>query len=129
MAAPPELEQLREQARVLTLTQRCMTCHTTQGKGARQKILDVYNLNNKYWSATMSDQQLKDFARRLTGKMDSPEVQNNTFKVLKPKEMRTIELFVESELEFRRTNPHERQREITDNSKKNLEELLFKRSP
>jgi mono/diheme cytochrome c family protein len=118
--APVALQRLREQVRTIALSRECVRCHTPNGSGATRKILSVYNLENKYWSATMRDEQLQAFLTRMTDKMSPIEKKELGIDPaqlpLTKQEVKTIKSFVKTELEFRRTHLNERQREILANT-------------
>lgn len=100
-ATPPEVLQLRDNARRIILTKSCAQCHDPARTTARQDALRVYNLSEKNWSSTMNDRQLNrlktfDFRAGPPGKN------------LTKQERKTLLSFISAEQNFRRKNPNER---------------------
>jgi hypothetical protein len=117
-AAPPELVELREGVRAMASSKSCVNCHMPGQPGALQRILDVYNLRNTFWSATLDAQRLTKFKDRMQDVLTSKT------------DMKLIETFVQKELEFRRSNPDELPRDIERNRRERaLNELGILRLP
>ena len=56
-STPPELRDLREQARLVMLKTQCAGCHTPGSGSTKQRALKIYNLSLHDWSSTMNDRQ------------------------------------------------------------------------
>ena len=107
-ATPDELIQLRKETQHIVQTVRCGSCHTPGLPTTNEKALKIYNLSSPFWSATMSDRQLRDFLRRVKDKPMEPDKE----KDFSANELKTVETFVQNELLFRRDHPNDRFREV-----------------
>jgi len=111
-AAPPELVKLREDVRKMATSKACVTCHMPGQSGALQRILDIYNLRNTHWSASLDDKRLVKFQERMQDILTDKA------------EEKLVATFVRQELAFRRSSPQERQLEIEQNRReRTLNEL------
>lgn len=102
-AAPAELIKLREDVRTLARSKECARCHLPGEAGALQRILDVYNLKQTHWSASLSNERLLKFKERMRDELKD----KNEFAL--------IERFVKQELAFRKAEPEERNLELEQN--------------
>lgn len=127
-AVPTDLQELRESTRSLVMSRSCVNCHTPGGVGSRGRILDIYNLKNTYWSSSMDDKRLQAFENRMNDQatpQDLPKTAKNlNQQPLSKRERSLISSFVNAELEFRKSFPQERQREIEQNKKNSALSLL-----
>jgi hypothetical protein len=111
-ATPQDLLEMREQARHIVRSSRCMTCHVPNLSTSKEKALKVYNLDVTTWSSSMSDRQLTLFRSLISepltkAEMDELHIDSNT-KQLSKNEIQTIRKFVELELKNRKEFPNDR---------------------
>ena len=104
-AAPPDLVELREGVRKMASTENCAQCHMPGQPGALQRILDVYNLKNTHWSASLSDERLVSFQGRMQDAIKDKS------------KLKLIEKFVAAELAYRKSSPDEREQDIEQNKR------------
>jgi hypothetical protein len=100
--APADLIELRESVRDIAKSNNCVECHLPGRAGALQRILDIYNLRNTHWSASLDDSRLKKFQERMSDVLDKSE-----FAV--------VDSFVKKELAFRKREPGARLQEQEQN--------------
>jgi hypothetical protein len=113
-ATPPELQELRESARLVMRKSHCAQCHIPGIGTTQEKALLIYNLNEINWSSSMKDGQLT----RIKGVADSTveeikEMRGNPAKNnLTAKDREVLKTFVDAEMAYRQKFPEERFRDL-----------------
>lgn len=113
-AAPDELQELRERARLVMRKSHCAQCHIPGLDTTKEKALIIYNLNEINWSSSMKDRQLV----RMKGVANSTaeevkEMRGNPVKnSLSKKEREVLRYFVDAEMAYRKKYPEERFRDL-----------------
>ncbi len=104
---PPELQELRENARLAVRTSHCASCHAPSLL-PKPGAIKVFNLDQKNWSSTMTDSNLdrlrwalKDATPGEIKAMGADPQKNKLSK----KQVETILQFVDLELRFRKKKP------------------------
>jgi hypothetical protein len=101
-AVPPSLTNLRLGARE-TLDANCAECHTRGLRTALPRALRVFDLTENDWSRRMTDDQLREAARRLREPSAPTQAASEVRAIhVSSEELARFELFVAKELEARR---------------------------
>jgi hypothetical protein len=98
----PSLVELREAARE-TLDVNCGECHTRTMPTALPRALRIFDLTETEWSRRMSEDQLREAARRLREPMAPTRAETEARPIrASDQERARFELFVSKEIETRR---------------------------
>jgi hypothetical protein len=101
-ASPPASATQMSEARLI-LERHCGLCHREDSPRARRGALAVFNLNKPDWSASMSDDRLRDARGRLRdmqprGRSDDAVLDESFGSTTTPAEVATFDAFVDAEL-------------------------------
>ena len=110
-ALPPDLREIRQQARQLLQQKSCTGCHTPGLFTSQQRALDIYDLSKESWISSIQDLKLDSLitrAKQGTGslleksKPDAFEARSLPFS---QREIELISKVVKMEKDYRRENP------------------------
>lgn len=123
---PPELRDLRENARLAVRTSHCAGCHAPS-LSPKPTAVKVFNLDQKNWSSTMTDSNLarlrwalKDATAEEIKAMGADPKKNTLSKA----QVETILKFVDMELKFRKQKPLQRFSDIQQMQNPGFSNLL-----